>query len=138
MLDTSFVDGVVDLYHAFRDNKPEQAVYAYEQWGFKNLSLDLIDIMNQWAKLLYDPLLDDRIRPIQDGFSGSKGWQTAKIVHQKLNACGGLRPPQEFVFMDRAAVTLGGVFMRLKAEQNWHQLFERILDQRKEYIIRPL
>ena len=29
--------------------------------------------------------------------------------------------------MDRAAVGLGSVFMHLKAEVNWHQLFEELI-----------
>jgi len=32
--------------------------------------------------------------------------------------------PREFVFMDRAAVGLGAVFLHLKAELNFHRLFE--------------
>jgi len=41
---------------------------------------------------------------------------------------GPVRPPREFVFMDRAAISLGSVFIRLGAQQNWHQLFEEELD----------
>ncbi len=32
--------------------------------------------------------------------------------------------PQEFVFMDRAAVGLGAVFLHLRSELNYHRLFE--------------
>jgi hypothetical protein len=32
--------------------------------------------------------------------------------------------PREFVFMDRAAIGLGGVFLHLSAELNFHRLFE--------------
>jgi hypothetical protein len=32
-----------------------------------------------------------------------------------------VKPPREFVLMDRAAIGLGSVFMHLKAEINWHQ-----------------
>jgi predicted unusual protein kinase regulating ubiquinone biosynthesis (AarF/ABC1/UbiB family) len=124
----SFIQGVIQLYHALRDRRPEQAVAAYEAWGFKNLTKEIIDIMNQWAKLLYGPLLDDRTRPIQDDFSAKKGWQTASQIHAELNKAGGIKPPREFVFMDRAAVGLGGALMRLKAEQNWHKLFEEIIE----------
>ena len=31
--------------------------------------------------------------------------------------------PREFVFMDRAAIGLGGVFLHLRAELNFHRLF---------------
>ncbi|MBE9554301.1 MAG: AarF/ABC1/UbiB kinase family protein, partial [Proteobacteria bacterium] len=33
----------------------------------------------------------------------------------------------EFVLMDRAAVGLGSVFLRLKAEVNWYQLFHDMI-----------
>ena len=36
-------------------------------------------------------------------------------------------PPREFVLMDRAAVGLGGVFLRLKAEINWFRLFQDLI-----------
>lgn len=126
----SFIQGVIDLYHALLNGKPEQAVHAYETWGFTNLSHELIDIMNEWARLLYDPLLDDKVRPIQKGFSGAGGWETATKVHAELHRLGGIKPPREFVFMDRAAVGLGSVFMRLKVERNWHQMFEKLIERR--------
>lgn len=127
---STFIQGVIDLYHALLHERPEQAVAAYESWGFTNLSKDLIEVMNQWAKLLYDPLLDDRERPIQENFSGAAGWETATKVHSELHRLGGIKPPKEFVFMDRAAVGLGSVFMRLKVERNWHKMFEELIYSR--------
>jgi len=126
----TFIQGVIDLYHALLHGRPEQAVAAYEAWGFSGLSIELIEIMNEWAKLLYDPLLDDRERPIQENFSGAKGWETATKVHSELHRLGGIKPPKEFVFMDRAAVGLGSVFMRLKVERNWHKMFEELIYSR--------
>jgi len=41
---------------------------------------------------------------------------------------GGLRPPREFVFMDRAAIGLGGAFLRLGAELNFHRLYEEAIE----------
>ena len=41
---------------------------------------------------------------------------------------GGVKPPKEFVFMDRAAVGLGSVFMHLKAEVNWYRVFHELID----------
>lgn len=122
-----FVKGVVDLYHALLNDDQELAVYAYETWGFTNLTKEIIEIISQWAKLLYDPLLDDRIRPIQEQHSGEKGWQTATQVHERLQKAGGIRPPKEFVFMDRAAVGIGSVMMRLRVELNWHRMFEELI-----------
>lgn len=123
-----FLQAVVDLYIAFRDNKPDLAVDAYKRWGFSNISNELIDVLNQWAKLLYEPLLENKVRPIQEINGGKKGWETARNVHKKLHELGGIKPPQEFVFMDRAAVGIGSVLMRIGAEQNWHKLFEEIID----------
>jgi len=37
--------------------------------------------------------------------------------------------PREFVFMDRAAIGLGGVFLHLKAELNFHRLFEAEIER---------
>ena len=36
--------------------------------------------------------------------------------------------PREFVFMDRAAIGLGSVFLHLRAELNWHRLFHQLID----------
>ncbi len=123
-----FLQAVVDLYIALRDNKPDLAVDAYKRWGFNNISNELIDVLNQWAKLLYEPLLEDKIRPIQDTNGGKKGWEVARSVHKRLHELGGIKPPREFVFMDRAAVGIGSILMRIGAEQNWHKIFEEIID----------
>ncbi len=122
-----FVGGVIQLYQSFLHNCPEQAVDAYQKWGFQNLNKDLIDVLNLWAKMIYEPLLDDRIRPIQADNRGLEGRAVAERVHQELRRLGGIKPPREFVFMDRAAVGIGSVFMRLQAEQNWCQLFQALI-----------
>ena len=36
--------------------------------------------------------------------------------------------PREFVFMDRAAIGLGGVFLHLRAELNFHRLFKAAME----------
>jgi len=51
----------------------------------------------------------------------------ADDVVAELRRLGGVRPPREFVLMDRAAVGLGAVFMHLKAEINWHRLFHELI-----------
>ena len=48
----------------------------------------------------------------------------AQKVHAGLQRTGGVRPPREFVLMDRSAIGLGAVFMRLRAELNWCRLFQ--------------
>lgn len=124
---SQFVQGVIDLYNALLHNNRDQAVAAYEAWGFTNLTHEVIDIITEWARLLYDPLLDDRVRPIQNDLQGMIGWETANRVHEQLNKTTGIRPPREFVFMDRAAVGVGSVIMRLGATQNWYQLFQELI-----------
>ena len=124
----SFVAGVIELYRALQTNDQARAVHAYESWGFENLTKDVIEIITQWARMLYDPLLDDRVRLIQSDVHGQAGWDTATKVHDQLSKAGGIRPPREFVFMDRAAVGIGSVLMRLQAKQNWHRLFEEMIE----------
>ncbi len=123
-----FVGGVIDLYKALRDGNIEMAVHAYSQWGFKGLDKEAIEILNIWAEFIYGPLLEDKIRPIQEMRGGNYGRELAGKVHEELKRIGGIKPPREFVLMDRAAVGLGSVFMHLKAEVNWHQLFHGLID----------
>ena len=123
-----FVGGVIDLYRALRDNDPDLAVHAYESWGFHGLDKDAIDVLNMWAEFIYAPLLEDKVRPIQALRNGSAGRELAGKVHGELKRIGGIRPPREFVLMDRAAVGLGSVFMHLGAEVNWHNLFHDLID----------
>ena len=57
-----------------RDNR-ELAAEAYRLWGFGDLSQELIDVLNRWARFVYGPLLDDRARMIQERAKpGSDGW----------------------------------------------------------------
>ena len=120
----SFVGGVVDLYLGLLANDEARIVHAYEVWGFKNLNRDLIDILSIWARFIFGPLLDDRVRTIADGVSpGEYGRREAFRVHQALKEKGPVTIPREFVFMDRAAIGLGGVFLHLDARLNFHALF---------------
>lgn len=123
----SFVEGVIDLYKAIRDQDDALAVHAYETWGFQNPSKDLIRVLNLWAEFIYSPLLEDKVQKIQASETGHYGAQVAEKVHAELRKLGGVRPPREFVLMDRAAVGLGSVFMHLKAEINWYRLFHDLV-----------
>jgi len=49
-------------------------------------------------------------------------------VHRDIRSLGGIAPPRAFVFMDRAAVGLGSVFLHLQARINWHRLFHELID----------
>jgi predicted unusual protein kinase regulating ubiquinone biosynthesis (AarF/ABC1/UbiB family) len=123
-----FVKGVIDLYWALVRNDRDLAVSAYEIWGFKDLSNELIDILNEWARFLYGPLMEDRPRPIEETHTSQAGRRVAIRVAQRLREAGGVMPPREFVFMDRAAIGLGGVFLHLRAEVNWHRLFMELIE----------
>lgn len=123
-----FVEGVVDLYSGLRDGDGERVVHAYETWGFSGLSRELIDILNIWARFIYGPLLDDRVRSIADGVKPSEyGRKEAFRVHRALKEKGPVKVPREFVFMDRAAIGLGGVFLHLRAELNYYRLFNEAI-----------
>lgn len=120
-----FVAGVVDLYRGLETGDEARVVHAYETWGFKGLNRDLIAALNIWARFIYGPLLDDRVRTIADGVApGHYGRKEAFKVHQELKRLGPVTVPREFVFMDRAAVGLGAVFLHLRAQLNFHRLFE--------------
>ncbi len=124
-----FVGGVVDLYNGLRTHDDTLVVHAYETWGFKNLSRELIDILNIWARFIYGPLMQDRVRSIADGVKpGEYGRKQAFEVHQALRRKGPVTVPREFVLMDRAAIGLGGVFLHLRAELNFHRLFNEAIE----------
>jgi predicted unusual protein kinase regulating ubiquinone biosynthesis (AarF/ABC1/UbiB family) len=126
---TPFVQGVIDLYTGLLRNQRELMVHAYETWGFKGLSNDLINTLNIWARFIYGPLLDDREREIADGTTpGQYGRREAFTVHQQLKEKGPVKVPREFVFMDRAAIGLGGVFLHLGARLNWHNMFNDTIE----------
>ena len=69
-----------------------------------------------------------KVQKIQESDSGIYGAQIASEVHQELKKLGGVKPPKEFVVMDRAAVGLGSVFMHLKAEVNWYRIFHELIE----------
>ncbi len=121
-------------------NDEELAVEAYRRWGFGNLSREMIAVLNRWARFVYGPLLDDRDRMIQErakpgapGAPDSRGLVDG--VHQDIRRLGGIAPPRAFVFMDRAAIGLGSVFLHLQAKVNWYQLFHELIDDFDETVL---
>jgi predicted unusual protein kinase regulating ubiquinone biosynthesis (AarF/ABC1/UbiB family) len=126
-----FVGGVIDLYNALMTDNRDLAVKAYETWGFTGLSNEQIDTLNIWARFLYGPVMEDKVRLIGETSGGIYGRETAEKVHKKLRELskgkGGVSVPREFVFMDRAALGLGSVFLHLKAEINWHRVFNELI-----------
>ncbi|WP_374307372.1 ABC1 kinase family protein [Methylocella sp.] len=123
-----FVEGVKTLYEALLRDDFDRAVAAYERWGFRGLTRELAEVLNIWARFIFGPLLDDRERTIADGVSpGRYGRKEAFRVHQALKEKGPVLVPREFVFMDRAAIGLGGAFLHLDARLNFHRLFEEAI-----------
>lgn len=124
-----FVEGVVDLYMGLLEDDNDRVVSAYERWGFQNLKKEIIEVLNIWARFIYGPLLTDKVRSIADGVSAAEyGRKEAFKVHSALKKLGPVTVPQEFVFMDRAAIGLGGVFLHLRAELNFFELFNEQID----------
>jgi hypothetical protein len=120
----------MDLYNGLRTGNDDLVVHAYETWGFKRLSRDLIDTLNIWARFIYGPLMDDRVRTIADGVKPSEyGRRQAFLVHKALKEKGPVTVPREFVLMDRAAIGLGAVFLHLRAELNFYRLFNEAIAQ---------
>ncbi len=121
----SFVEGVIALYRGFQNDDRAAVARAFAIWGFRDLTDELVDTLSLWARFIYAPLLDDRVRTIADGvaphtYGRREVWQ----VKQRLKPNGPVTIPREFVLMNRAAVGLGAVFLHFKAELNFHRLFE--------------
>jgi predicted unusual protein kinase regulating ubiquinone biosynthesis (AarF/ABC1/UbiB family) len=123
-----FLRGVIDLFEAVRDGDEDRAHFAYESWGFHGLSREKTDVLNQWARFLYEPLIQDRVRAIQESDDPQYGREVAQKVHAGLQRTGGVKPPREFMLMDRSAIGLGSVFLRLGAKLNWHRMFHELIE----------
>ncbi|MGH6906130.1 MAG: ABC1 kinase family protein, partial [Geminicoccaceae bacterium] len=123
----ALVAAVIDLYEAVRTGDQALAAHAYHTWGFKNLSRPVIDALNVWARFVYEPLLEDKRQTLGDLTGDIHGREIAERVIAELHRAGGVDIPREFVIMDRAAIGLGAVFLRLQAEVNWYRLFNEVI-----------
>lgn len=121
-----FLKGIMLLYKALECNDLNKAKEAYEVWGFNDLTTPLVEALNIWAKFLYEPLLEDKKRPLVSSVNAGK--IAAKAVINALKQSGKVRPPKEFVFMDRAAVGIGSAMIHLDVELNWHRLFHNFFE----------
>ncbi len=122
-----FIAAVISLYYALQKNDKDMAAKAYEDWGFENLTNDLLEVLNNWAKFLYGPVLDNKKRKIGDLGKTVYGKEIAEKTHKELKKLGGVQPPPEFVFMDRAALGMGSIFLHLGAKINWYQIFNELI-----------
>ncbi|MGH6867374.1 MAG: ABC1 kinase family protein, partial [Methylocella sp.] len=125
---SKFVGGVVELYEGLLHKDFARTVHAYETWGFRGLTKDLAETLNIWARFIYAPLLDDRVRSVADGVAPAQyGRKEAFNLQQALKKEGPVLVPREFVFMDRAAIGLGSAFLHLDARLNFFQLFHETM-----------
>ena len=63
--------------------------------------------------------------------ASSPGSTAARKRRWSSGACrekGPVKVPREFVFMDRAAIGLGGVFLHLNAHLNYYRLFNETIE----------
>ena len=123
----NFVKAVIDLYYALERKDIDLAVEAYKTWGFKKINKELIKILNLWASYIYGPLLENKRRFIQGDGKKGYGFAIANKVYKKLKQIGGVEPPKEFVFIDRAAIGMGSLFMKLNVRLNWYELFNNLI-----------
>jgi len=123
----NFVKAVLNLYYALEKKDEDLTVEAYKTWGFKKINKKLIKILNLWASYIYGPLLEDKKRLIQGEKNRGYGLDVANNVYKELKKIGGVEPPKEFVFMDRAAIGMGSLFMKLGVKLNWHKLFKDLI-----------
>ena len=126
----SFVAGVVELYEGLKANDFDRMAEAYRGWGFIGLTKATVEALNIWARFIYAPLLDDRVRTIADGVAPHEyGRREVWEVKRRLKPEAALKIPREFVLMDRAAIGLGSVMLHLRAEMNFHRLFEETIGE---------
>jgi predicted unusual protein kinase regulating ubiquinone biosynthesis (AarF/ABC1/UbiB family) len=128
VLPADFVQRVIDLYRAVLHDDRDLMMHAFEGWGFTGLSNELADALAIWAKYIYGPLTDDRARLIDESGGGRFGGAVAAKTHGEIRRLGGVKPPREFVLLDRSAIGLGSVFLHLGAKLNWHRAFEELID----------
>ena len=115
---------------AIRDSDNEKARHAYENWGFMNLSPRSSSKYSiNGRAFVYEPSVAGPGAPHPGARRlRSYGRSVAEKVHAGLRQTGSVRPPREFVLMDRSALGLGSVFLRLKAEQNWYRMFHELIE----------
>jgi predicted unusual protein kinase regulating ubiquinone biosynthesis (AarF/ABC1/UbiB family) len=124
-----FLEGVVGLYRGLKADNRDQIAHAYEVWGFKNLNAALIEALTLWARFIYGPMIDDRVRTIADNVPAAEyGRREAMEVRKRLKTLGPVLIPREFVFMDRAAIGLGAAFLHLHAELNFGAMFAQSVE----------
>ena len=104
----------------------DRIVHAYETWGFKELSRETdrhpqhLGALHLWPAARRPGAHHRRRRRARPNTAAARPSRCTRRCRKK----GPVTVPREFVFMDRAAIGLGGVFLHLRAELNFHRLFE--------------
>ena len=98
--------------------------------GLRKLTPGVTEAMTLWARFMCGPILDDRVRTAADGVKPSEyGRREIGQVMRALKAEGGGLPvPREFVFLERATIGIGSVFLRLQARLNFHRMYEDAIE----------
>jgi predicted unusual protein kinase regulating ubiquinone biosynthesis (AarF/ABC1/UbiB family) len=123
-----FVAGVLKLREGLACEDRATIEEAYGLWGFSHLKPEVVDGLNIWARFMFAPLMDPRVRRLAEGVKpGEYGRREVWNMRQALRAHGPVAVPREFVFMDRAAIGLGAAFLRLGAELNFAELFDEAI-----------
>ena len=129
VFEPKFVRGVIDLYEAVRDGDDAKAHHAYETWGFTDLTHEKTGGAERVGAV-----------PLRAADGGPRAPHPGdrrpaiRPRRRRARACRAeahrrrARPPREFVLMDRSAIGLGGVFLRLGAELNWSRLFAKLIE----------
>jgi predicted unusual protein kinase regulating ubiquinone biosynthesis (AarF/ABC1/UbiB family) len=124
VFEPTLVEAVLILFHALDEGRDAATEEAYVRFGFAQPSRALVTTLNQWSRFIFAPLLENRARLIEETNTGLYGRAMANKMHAELRQLGGVDVPRAFVFLDRAAVGLGSVFLRLRACLNWRTLFD--------------
>jgi predicted unusual protein kinase regulating ubiquinone biosynthesis (AarF/ABC1/UbiB family) len=121
-----FVDGVLKLRAGLEHDDRALIREAYTLWGFTPLDDDVIDALNVWARFLYAPLLDRRVRKVAAGMEASEyGRREIRDMKRRLFERRAVIIPREFVYLDRSVIGLGAAFLHLGAELNFAELFDQ-------------
>lgn len=123
----SFVKSVCTLYAGTLANNPYLLRQAYEEWGFKDLSPVIMEALGLWTQFIFKPFLTDRAERFDELASTETGKSIVIHIHSLLRQEGRLSLPPEFLIMDRVAVVLGSLLIRLRAKANWYQEMNELM-----------
>ena len=56
------------------------AAHAYRTWRFENLTREVMDALNVWARFVFEPLLEDRRQTLDELTGDIHGRATAEVI----------------------------------------------------------